>query len=187
MTRLVDMKNTTSSEKALHRLKWRHPEAAVLPLQFSIADSVLKEFVLSHDPSAVLIELVQNEYDAEGTRLEMSFGEDSVTITGNGKPVDHAGWSRLSVMMGTGAVAGSDRTIKAKANSIGSKNFGLRSLFIYGDQIWVRSGGRQTVLDLHRGALPKPLPERNSPSSWYPHRGALPRCHQGRHGGFQYR
>jgi len=156
------MKKTGSSEKALHRLKWRRPEVEALPLQFSIADSVLKEFVLSHDPSAVLIELVQNEYDAEGTRLEMSLGEDSVTITGNGKPVDHAGWSRLSVMMGTGAIAGSDRMIKAKANSIGSKNFGLRSLFIYGDQIWVRSGGRQTVLDLHRGALPKPLPERNS-------------------------
>jgi hypothetical protein len=156
------MEETRKPKKALQRFKWRRPDADTLPLQFSIAESVLKEFVLSHDPSAVLTELVQNEYDAEGTQLRVSFGDNSVTITGNGKPVDRPGWNRLSVMMGTGTVAGSDRTIKAKTNGIGSKNFGLRSLFIYGDQIWVRSGGRQTVLDLRKGTLPKPLPERSS-------------------------
>jgi len=156
------MEETRKPQKALHRFKWTRPDADTLSLQFSIADSVLKDFVVSHDPSAILIELVQNEYDAKGTRLQISFGENSVTVTGNGKPVDLPGWNRLSVMMGTGTVAGSDRTIKAKANSIGSKNFGLRSLFIYGDRIWVRSGGQQTVLDLYRGTLPKPLRERSS-------------------------
>jgi len=156
------MIETRKPKKALHRLRWARPDADTLPLQFSIAESVLKEFVLSHDPSAVLVELVQNEYDAEGKQLRVSFGENSVTITGNGKCIDRAGWDRLSVMMGTGTVAGSDRIIKAKMNSIGSKNFGLRSLFIYGEQIWVRSGGRQTVLDLRKGTLPKPLSERSS-------------------------
>ena len=156
------MKNMERTEKTLRRFKWKHPDIDRLPLQFSIADSVLKEFVQSHGPSAVLTELVQNEYDAQGTKLEMLFGDHSVIVTGNGKPVNNAGWGRLSVMLGTGTVAGSDRTIEAKVNSIGSKNFGLRSLFIYGDQIYIRSGGRQTVLDRLRGALPKPLPERSS-------------------------
>jgi len=156
------MEETRKPKKALYRFKWTRPDADTLSLQFSIADSVLKDFVVSHDPSAILIELVQNEYDAKGTQLQISFGENSVIVTGNGEPVDRPGWNRLSVMMGTGTVAGSDRTIKAKANSIGSKNFGLRSLFIYGDRIWIRSGGRQTVLDLYRGTLPNPLRERSS-------------------------
>lgn len=159
---MVKVEEMRKQGKALRKFKWRYPDADKLPLRFSIADSVLKEFVLGHSPSAVLIELVQNEYDAEGIRLEMLFGEDSVTITGNGKPVDRAGWGRLSVVLGTGNVAGSDRKIKAKVNSIGSKNFGLRSLFIYGDQIYIRSGGQQTVLDIDRGTLPKPLHERSS-------------------------
>jgi len=148
--------------KKLHQSKWVQPDVDRLPLQFSIADSVLKEFVLGHGPSAVLTELVQNEYDAQGTRLDVLFGEDSVTITGNGKVVDHAGWNRLSVVMGTGLVAGTNRRIEAKVNSIGSKNFGLRSLFIYGDRIYIRSGGRQTVLDLHKGTLQESMRERYS-------------------------
>lgn len=149
-------------DKRLHQSKWVRPDADRLHLQVSYADSVLKEFILGHGPSAVLTELVQNEYDAEGTRLEVIFGENSATITGNGKVVDRAGWNRLSVVMGTGLVAGTNRRIEAKINSIGSKNFGLRSLFNYGDTIFIRSGGRQTVLDLHRGALPEPLRERYS-------------------------
>ena len=153
---------TQKRDKGLHQSRWVRPDADGLQLQFSIADSVLREFVLGHGASAVLTELVQNEYDAQGGRLEVLFGEDSVTVTGNGKVVDRKGWNRLSVVMGTGLVAGTDRRIEAKVNSIGSKNFGLRSLFNYGDTIYIRSGGRQTVLDLHRGALPKPLRERYS-------------------------
>lgn len=149
-------------DRKLHQSKWEQPDANRLQLQFSIADSVLEEFILGHGPSAVLTELVQNEYDAQGRRLEVLFGEDSVTVTGNGRVVNRAGWDRLSVVMGTGRVAGTDRRIEAKVNGIGSKNFGLRSLFNYGDTIFVRSGGRQTVLDRHRGTLPKPLRERYS-------------------------
>jgi len=156
------MKDMEKTEKTLRRFNWKHPDIDRLLLQFSIADSVLREFVLSHDPAAVLTELVQNEYDAQGTKLELLFGDHSLTITGNGETVNSAGWGRLSVMLGTGTVAGSDRIIKAKVNSIGSKNFGLRSLFIFGNQIYIRSGGRQTVLDLLRGAPSRPLPERSS-------------------------
>lgn len=159
---MAQMKGIRNKDRSLRKLTWKQPDVDTLPLQFSIADSILKEFVLGHGPSAVLVELVQNEYDAEGTRLEMLFGQDSVVITGNGKPIDRAGWKRLSVVLGTGNVPGAGREVKAKVNSIGSKNFGLRSLFNYGDQIRIRSGGQQTVLDLRRGTLEKPLPERGS-------------------------
>lgn len=143
----------------------RLPDTAGLPLEYSIAHSVVEEFVLNHQPSDVLTELVQNEFDAGGSRVEVAFGEASLRVSGNGVPVGPAGWKRLSVMLGRGHVAGSDRVIKPKTNSIGSKNFGLRSLFLFGDQIYIRSGGRQTVLDVSRGTLLKPRPEVGSRKS----------------------
>ena len=102
---------------------WRRPDTAELRLEYSIAHSVVEEFVLSHQPSDVLTELVQNEFDAGGSRVEVAFGEASLSVSGNGAPVDSAGWKRLSVMLGRGQVAGSDRVIKPKTNNIGSKNW----------------------------------------------------------------
>ena len=136
--------------------QWNGPELEDLDLEFSFGESVLSEFVSGHDVSGVLRELVQNEFDANGTKVEILFGEKSVLILGNGKPIDAAGWKRLSVMLGKGQVAGSDRVIEPKINGIGSKNFGLRSLFLLGDRIVVRSGGRWTILDISKGTLPKP-------------------------------
>ena len=136
--------------------QWDGPELEDLDLEFSFGESVLSEFVSGHDVSGVLRELVQNEFDANGTKVEILFGEKSVLILGNGKPIDAAGWKRLSVMLGKGQVAGSDRVIEPKINGIGSKNFGLRSLFLLGDRIFVRSGGRWTILDISKGTLPKP-------------------------------
>jgi hypothetical protein len=49
--------------------------------------------------------------------------------------------------------------IPPKENGIGSKNFGLRSLFLIGDTICVRSGGRYTVLSYDHGTLPNPRPD----------------------------
>ena len=121
--------------------QWEGLALDALDLKFSFGESVLSEFVSGHDVSGVLRELVQNEFDAKGTKIEMLFGEQSVLIHGNGRPIDAAGWKRLSVMLGRGHVAGSDRVIEPKMNGIGSKNFGLRSLFLLGDKILVRSGG----------------------------------------------
>lgn len=149
-------------QRSLNKIKWDLPNVQNLPLEFTVADSVLTEFIQSHEMSAVLVELVQNEYDAEGTKMEVMFGKDSVTISGNGNSIDPAGWNRLSVMLGTGNVWSSERTIVPKMNSIGSKNFGLRSLFIFGDNIFIRSGGKQTVLDRFTGTLPSPLHEPSS-------------------------
>jgi hypothetical protein len=134
-----------------------------LDFWFRVGMSVLIEFALSHTPADVLRELVQNEYDARGTELVIDFGQEALAVRGNGNTIDSAGWKRLSVMLGHGLVAGTAADhIKPKVNGIGSKNFGLRSLFLLGDRVHVMSGGRRTILDRIQGALAKPLPHPDS-------------------------
>ncbi|MGH9100945.1 MAG: hypothetical protein ACRDV8_12050, partial [Acidimicrobiales bacterium] len=128
-----------------------------LNFRFRVGTSYLAEFALSHTPADVLRELVQNEYDAGGSELVIEFGPESLVVRGNGEVIDNRGWKRLSVMLGTGQVAGETGRVEAKVNGIGSKNFGLRSLFLFGDRIYVASGGRRTILDLTQGALDGPL------------------------------
>lgn len=138
-------------------------DPAELDFRFRVGMSVLIEFALSHTPADVLRELVQNEYDARGTELAIDFGQDALAVRGNGNVIDNAGWKRLSVMLGHGLVAGTAaERIKPKVNGIGSKNFGLRSLFLLGDRVHVMSGGRRTILDRTQGALAKPLPHPDS-------------------------
>lgn len=129
-----------------------------LDLRFRMGTSTLEEFVLSHGLADVLRELVQNEYDAGGTELLIDFGEDRLVVRGNGTAIDGPGWKRLSVMLGHGQVQGAADRVAPKANGIGSKNSGLRSLFLIGDRIHVMSGGRRTILDRAQGAPPVPLP-----------------------------
>lgn len=146
----------------LPQSEWNLPDTKKLELRYDYGDSVMAEFVSGHDHAAVLRELVQNEYDAGGSRLKVVFDNDELRISGNGNPIDADGWKRLSVMLGTGQIGRSDRTIAKKVNGIGSKNFGLRSLFLYGNQIYIRSGGLQTVLDFSRGTLQDPEYEPHS-------------------------
>jgi len=143
--------------------EWRVPDVLEEHLQFRVTHRVLEEFALGHTPSDVLRELVQNEYDAGGSALNIVFGDRGLTVTGNGRPIDELGWKRLSVMLGTGQVAGArGEAIPQKVNGIGSKNFGLRALFLFGDRIFIRSGGLQTILDRERGTWPDPRPDENS-------------------------
>src|SRR5205809_6702449 len=123
--------------------EWVPPEIPPSELTYAITSSVIEEFAYGHSISDVLRELVQNEYDARGSALEVVFGEDGFHVRGTGDPIDSAGWQRLSVMLGTGRVAGGDRKVLPKINGIGSKNHGIRSLFLIGDQSYVRSAGRQ--------------------------------------------
>ena len=115
-----------------------------------IGSSFIEQFVAGHDASDVLRELVQNEYDGGGEILTLTFGSRSLEVVGTGRSVDRKGWERLSVIVGTGNVMGSRRgeVVEPKENGIGSKNFGLRSLFRFGDEIHVRSGGQVALLDL---------------------------------------
>lgn len=114
-----------------------------------VAASYLEQFVSGHNASDILRELVQNEFDGEGHALSVTFGSEQLEIAGTGNDVTPDGWERLSVIVGTGRVVGSpEEVIAEKTNGIGSKNFGLRSLFRFGDAIYVRSGGRVGLLDL---------------------------------------
>ncbi len=142
---------------------WVRPEISSSALTYAVTSSVVEEFAHGHTISDVLRELVQNEYDAHGSSLSVVFGEDGLHVIGTGDPIDRAGWLRLSVMLGTGRVAGERRDVARKINGIGSKNHGLRSLFLIGDQIYVRSAGLQTLLDLYQGALSQPLPDEAPP------------------------
>jgi hypothetical protein len=115
-----------------------------------IGASIVDQFVAGHDLGDVLRELVQNEFDGGGDRLIVAFGNNSLDVTGNGRGISADGWKRLSVIVGTGRVVGQDAAerVAPKTNGIGSKNFGLRSLFLFGDQIYVRSRGHVALLDL---------------------------------------
>jgi len=151
---------------------WQPLEKIMLPLsnwpstdvqlRHSYTTSILEQFVLSHSFADVLRELAQNEYDAGGRRLTVTFGEESLQVTGDGKPIDAKGWRRLSVTLGTGIEHGTGRLIEEKVNGLGSKNFGLRSLFLFGNQILIRSAGRWTILDAERGTTERPLPDPES-------------------------
>jgi hypothetical protein len=138
---------------------WVPPNLTDESFVVRIGTSLIEGFALSHTPSDVLRELVQNEYDAGGSRVEIDFGPDALNIRGDGEGIDRAGWARLSVVLGTGAVVGLDERVAPKVNGIGSKNFGLRSLFLFGDRIFIRSRGLQTVLDSTAGALRIPQPD----------------------------
>lgn len=119
--------------------------------QIRIGSSFIEQFVAGHDASDVLREVVQNEYDGGGERLTITFGSRSLEVAGTGRNIDAKGWERLSVIVGTGNVMGSrhGEVVAPKENGIGSKNFGLRSLFRFGDTIHVRSAGQVALLDLH--------------------------------------
>ena len=79
--------------------EWLPPDLDQLDLRFRVGDSILTEFVLGHDPAATFRELVQNEYDAGGRSLEVTFGENALEVTGNGASIDRKGWRRLSVSL----------------------------------------------------------------------------------------
>lgn len=115
-----------------------------------IGASIVEQFVAGHNPGDVLRELVQNEFDGGGDRLDVSFGAEALDVVGNGRGITTDGWKRLSVIVGTGRVVGDDEgdRVAPKTNGIGSKNFGLRSLFLFGNEIFVRSRGQVCVLDL---------------------------------------
>jgi hypothetical protein len=135
------------------------------PFGFRVGESVLTEFVRSHDFPAVFTELVQNEYDAGGKKLFVHFGENSLTIKGNGVPIDRKGWNRLCVVMGTGRVGGSSEEVEAKRNGIGSKNFGLKTLFLFGDAILIQSAGKKAAQHIRQGTMLAPIPDTETANS----------------------
>ena len=145
-----------------------------LNYQYYVAESVIDQFALSYTPTAIMRELVQNEYDADGQKLGIHFGSERLVITGNGNPIDRAGWDRLRVMLGTGFVPNSDTYVQPKESGLGSKNFGLRSLFTVGDEIIITSGGKWSALNCRRGAIHPPNGGARFAPARCSHRSAIP-------------
>ncbi|MFC5698372.1 hypothetical protein ACFPU0_22825 [Pseudomonas sp. GCM10022186] len=111
--------------------------------------AVVSQFLSELSLYDLVIELVQNELDAGATRTEIVFGVGALTCSGNGSPIDKAGWERLRYVLGAGS------EVAAKQDGIGSKNHGLRSAFLIGDRILVQSNGQRIDLTA-RGSESRP-------------------------------
>lgn len=154
--------HVSTNEHGAAQGAWRPPLPDPVNLVVRYGDSIAEQFARGHDFPAILRELIQNEYDAGGSSVEVTFEPDALRVQGTGAAIGPDGWKRLSVVMGTGRVTGPEREeVEPKKNGIGSKNFGLRSLFVVGDTIHIRSGGFTSVLDLRAGVdrTPRPDPE----------------------------
>jgi hypothetical protein len=88
----------------------------------------------------LVVELVQNELDAGASRTIIEFGEHGLICQGNGEKLNRKDWARLESVIGAGG------EIQAKRGGIGSKNHGLRTLFLLSDRIGVQSDGLRTDL-----------------------------------------
>src|SRR5260370_34053761 len=107
------MKKKSAAPRKSHpegflQLGWDKPDINKLDLRYNYGNSIVAEFVLGHDHADVLRELVQNEYDAGGRRLEGTFDTKTLLVAGKGSAIDAAAWKQLSVMLGTVQVGCSD-------------------------------------------------------------------------------
>ena len=92
----------------------------------------------------LLIELIQNDLDANATCTSITFMSDRLICEGDGEPVSQDGWKRLRKILGAGY------EVASKKNQIGVKNHGLKACFRLGDQIILRSNGQRIVQTLYK-------------------------------------
>ncbi|TIL60497.1 MAG: hypothetical protein E5Y79_09440 [Mesorhizobium sp.] len=90
----------------------------------------------------LLVELIVNELDARSPRTEVRFETERLICSGEGVPVDDDGWRRLALLRGAG------RKAPAKKGLFGIKNHGLKACFTLGNDIFVRSAGKQVLQTL---------------------------------------
>lgn len=114
----------------------------------------------------LIVELIQNDLDANASRTSIAFTSDRLTCQGDGEPVSEDGWKRLSFVMGAGV------EVESKRFRIGIKNHGLKACFWLGDEIIVRSDGFRMIQTLYKdgyegppspGTLPRPVPDGSAP------------------------
>ncbi|MGO7532753.1 hypothetical protein [Rhizobium leguminosarum] len=102
--------------------------------------AVAGQFLADLSLADLVVELVQNDLDAGATKTSVTFGETSLIAEGDGGFVDEGGWKRLSYVLGAGG------EVQAKAGGIGSKNHGLRAMYLLSDEFSVQSGGYRVDL-----------------------------------------
>jgi hypothetical protein len=118
--------------------------------------AIVGQFLRDVSLEDLIVELIQNELDADSRSTKILFDDDCLTCEGNGRPIDDDGWPRLECVLGAGG------QILPKLGGIGSKNHGLRVGFLLGDEIGVQSAGSR--IDLTVRADPN---TRNiSPAVW---------------------
>ena len=115
----------------------------------------------------LMVELIQNDLDANAKHTSISFELDRLVCQGDGEPVEEEGWERLSYVMGAGD------QVESKQFRIGVKNHGLKACFSLGDDIVLRSDGLRMVQTLYMdgpkfhpspGTLPHPEADESAPS-----------------------
>ena len=126
------------------------------------------QFFNSLNSDDLIIELIQNELDANATNTRIAFQSDKLVCQGDGEPVTEDGWERLSYVKGAGDL------VPSKQFRIGIKNHGLKACFALGDDIILRSGGRlikQTLYQNGKHAAPSPaayshpVPDNEAPAN----------------------
>ena len=98
----------------------------------------------------LIVELVQNDLDAKASHTSTTFHPDRLVCEGDGDVVSDDGWRRLAYILGAG------NQVESKHFSIGVKNHGLKSCFILGDEVIIRSGGRKTIQTLYKDGAWQP-------------------------------
>ena len=120
------------------------------------------QFLRGLRPDDLIVELIQNDLDANASCTSIAFTSDRLICQGNGEPVSEDGWRRLSFVMGAGV------EVESKRFRIGTKNHGLKACFWLGDEIIVRSDGLKMIQTLYKdgydrqpspGTLPNPVPD----------------------------
>ena len=101
------------------------------------------QFLKGLRPDDLIVELIQNDLDANAKHTSISFELDRLVCRGDGEPVGPGGWERLSYVMGAGD------QVESKQFRIGVKNHGLKACFILGDDIVLRSDGLRMVQTLY--------------------------------------
>ncbi len=124
------------------------------------------QFVRGLRSEDLLVELIQNELDANASYTSIFFLPDRLICQGDGESVSEDGWRRLSFIVGAGD------QVEAKRFRIGVKNHGLKACFRLGDEIILRSDDRKMIQTLYKdgyesqpspGALPEPDPDEAAP------------------------
>ena len=114
----------------------------------------------------LIVELIQNDLDANASRTSIAFTSDRLICQGDGEPVTKDGWRRLSFVMGAGV------EVESKQFRIGVKNHGLKACFWLGDEIIVRSDGRRMIQTLYKDGYEKQPSPGNTleagPGQWGP-------------------
>ena len=108
------------------------------------------QFLRSLDFNDLIVELVQNDLDANAANTFISFYPDRLICRGDGEPVSADGWKRLTYVLGAGG------QVERKYSSIGVKNHGLKACFGLGDEIILRSDGKRILQTLYMNGPDRP-------------------------------